>query len=507
MRFKTSLEILVFGILACSMSYGQAEEKVQVRGVVVSNRKPVEEVNVIIKNSEEGTMTNARGEFSLWVAPGDRLRFTHLGMISREYKVLGESETALQISLMPNTSELDEIILQGRERTGGERNISNMPKSYRSAFGKVDLERKGSSTYYLEGKDINLAAPSIESAIGFRIPGGLSRGTNSLNIAAPSLYEVDGQIFSDISWLNLLDVEHVYVEKSLSGTLKYGALGRGGVVIIKTNRDPQKIRRSGAQQIALNKEKYLDDATPYKLKFNQYEKAAELGKDDFSSFVGSLAGDVTELRYLAFACQASDRHDRAIQLYRYILALKPENQQSMRDLAQAFALSGRPKYAWNTYLLGLQSNDGQFDEALSGIEFQEMKHLYETESLGSDFPAAIVESRELVGMKQPITRLVLEWASAGPAFTFEAVNPDGQVSRTNITTGKEQAPIEEFYLDSSIKGEWQFVFDSAEIKNEPLILKVSVYRNWGYKWSQPEIRLFAFDGSDQKKYRLFNLKV
>lgn len=410
--------------------------------------------------------------------------------------------------MRPNANELDEVTVQGRSKIAENRSLPTKPESYNSAFGKVDLRSKGSSTYYVSGEDINPAYPSLDDALAAKIPGGLSRKTNSINIGSAGLYEIDGQLYTDITWFDWrTQIEHVFVEKSLSATLKYGFMGRGGVVIIKTISDPNKPRNQEQDQSALNKEVYQEDAAPYARKYIAYEKAALFEENRFSEYVKTLNTGISELRYLAYACQAAGQHERAIQLYRQILALRPDDVQAIRDLAHAFALSGRPKNAWHTYLMGLELNGGQFNEALSGIEFQEMKQLYATGNLREDFPNVLTDSQEFDGMKEPITRLVFEWADPDQSFVVEAVNPRGQVSRTELTAGQRKTSIEEFYLDSSLAGDWQFNFDGVEERHAQILLKVSIYRNWGAIRTQPEIQLFKFDASDQGKYRLLNLKV
>lgn len=410
--------------------------------------------------------------------------------------------------MQPYANELDEVTVQGRSKITENRSLPTKPESYNSAFGKVDLRSKGSSTYYVSGEDINPAYPSLDDALAAKIPGGLSRKTNSMNIGSPTLYEIDGQLYTDITWFDWrTQIEHVFVEKSLSATLKYGFMGRGGVLVIKTISDPNKPRNKVQEQSALNKEVYHDDATPYARKYIAYEKAALYDENGFSEYVETLNQNISELRYLAYACQAAGQHVRAIQLYRQILALRPDDVQAIRDLAHAFALSGRPKNAWHTYLMGLELNGGQFNEALSGIEFQEMKQLYAAGNLREDFPNVLTDSRELDGMKEPITRLVFEWGDPNQSFIVEAVNPQGQVSRTEITAGLRNAPIEELYLDSSLAGDWQFNFDREKEQEVQILLKVSIFRNWGAIRTQPEIQLFKFDASDQGKFLLLNLKV
>ena len=485
----------------------QNSEQVEISGVVRSEEGPLEGVNILVEGSDNGTQTNSGGEFSIEANPRDILIFSYVGMKTAAYRVPRNSRTVL-IEMEPRANELDEVVVRGRNKKLEIRSLPTKPPSYHNAFGEVDLRKKGTSTYYVSGDELNLAAPSLEAALAQKIPGGLSRGTNSLNVASASLYEVDGQLYNDISWLDWRgNIKEVFVEKSLAGTLKYGFLGRGGVVIIKTRQNADNLRRIERQEAVLNKETYQKDAFPYAQKYIEYEKAARYDPDVFSVYVAALDGEISRLRALAYACQAADAHERAIQVYRQILALNPKDERTVRDLAHALALSGRAEMAWNTYLLGRERNQDQFDQRLSEIEFQEMQNLYATEDLAAVFPNALVDSPTLEGMKQPITRLVVEWVDPKSSFLIEAVNPKGQVSRIEINQGGQRVSIEEFFLDSTISGEWQFNLEGLKANNQPLLLKISIFRNWGRSKATPEIKLYKFSEDEVMKYKLLTLKV
>jgi len=491
------------------------DSAVDISGIVLSMDGPLAGVNIRVKDSDWGTQTDDNGEFSIQARPNDVLIFSFIGMETVDFKVPLKSDR-ISITMVRNTNKLDEVTVRGRAKKVEIQGMPNKPETIQTNFGTEDLRSRGYSVYYIDGNNLNEAydpkGKGWLKAIAAKLPGGiksgLGRSTNSLNISSNALIEIDGVLYTQSPpMINIADIEEVFVLRSLAATVRYGEMGKGGVVIIKTNRDPNRISKSSEGESLLNKEIFQKDAIPYSLKYIEYEKAARLSKPGFTNFVKNLDDDITELRYLAYACQAAEEHERAIQVYRQILALLPEDTLAIRDLAHALAISGRPEMAWSTYLGRADNNLGQFSEALSGIEFQEMINLYKTENLRTIFPNAIDDSNAFEGMKEPITRVVLEWANPDHAFTIEAVNPRGQVSRTAISSSEWKTSIEELYLDSTLKGEWQFNLDLEESQSETIVLKVSIYRNWGKEKVNPEIKLFKFNEEEILKYKLFTLKV
>ena len=52
----------------------------EISGIVTYDNTPLPNVNILIKNTEKGTSTNARGVYKVRAKEGDVLQFTHLNM-------------------------------------------------------------------------------------------------------------------------------------------------------------------------------------------------------------------------------------------------------------------------------------------------------------------------------------------------------------------------------------------------------------------------------------------
>ena len=76
------------------------------------NQMPIPGVNIIIKNTSQGTISDFDGNFSLNNVPsGSTLVLSYVGYITQEIVVTNENN--LQVSLLPDIAQLDEIVVIG----------------------------------------------------------------------------------------------------------------------------------------------------------------------------------------------------------------------------------------------------------------------------------------------------------------------------------------------------------------------------------------------------------
>ena len=99
-----------------------------------------------------------------------------------------------------------------------------------------------------------IASQSLVDALSSRIAGArkitdrygnknlMLRGRQSFKTAGDEvLWDIDGIIYSNPPILNINQVKYVEVLKGLAATNKYGSEGAGGVIIVKTNVNPEEI--------------------------------------------------------------------------------------------------------------------------------------------------------------------------------------------------------------------------------------------------------------------------
>lgn len=201
-------------------------------------------VTVLVKEKNEGTITNNNGEYSITVSSDAKiLRFQFVGMKPVE-KTIGENNT-INAQLKPTQLELDEYVVVGygsvrkSDLTGAVTSI-NAETLEKIPVNSMDQKLQGQSP----GVRVTQTSHQPGGATSIRI-----RGGNSILAGNEPLYVVDGVPVTgssnSLSWLgnpvqnglssiNPNDIESIEILKDASATAIYGARGANGVVLITT---------------------------------------------------------------------------------------------------------------------------------------------------------------------------------------------------------------------------------------------------------------------------------
>ncbi|MBT8266841.1 MAG: TonB-dependent receptor [Bacteroidia bacterium] len=188
---------------------------------------PIPGVNIILKNTSTGTVTDFDGNFSLANVPsGSTLVFSYVGFISQE--VVVTSAEPLAIQLATDVAQLDEVVVIGY---GTQRK-----KEVTGAVGIVSSEtiEELKPTRIEQALQGQVAGVQISSNSGS--PGSSStisiRGISTNGDSRP-LILVDGNVIEDLSVINPNDIETVNVLKDATAGI-YGVRAANGVILITT---------------------------------------------------------------------------------------------------------------------------------------------------------------------------------------------------------------------------------------------------------------------------------
>ena len=189
-------------------------------------------VTVLEKGTKNGTVTNVEGQFTLKVANANSvLIFSSVGFSNQEVKV--GTVTNFNISMKPNISNLDEVIVVG--------------------YGTQKKATVTGAVAAIQG-DRLMRSPSVElgSTLAGRLPGlvviqqsgepgfdGATiriRGTNTLGNSSP-LVVIDGVPDRDggLGRISGYDIESISVLKDASAAI-YGARAANGAILVTTKR-------------------------------------------------------------------------------------------------------------------------------------------------------------------------------------------------------------------------------------------------------------------------------
>lgn len=238
-RVLCTLWMLVV-VVICTTASAQGKK---VTGTVSDANGPLIGVNVMVKGTSTGTITDVDGNYSLEVPQNAVLIFKYIGFNPMEKVVGGNS--ALNIQMVEDSQQLDEVVVVGY----GIQRKSDLTGSVTSIKAE-ELNTFPSSNVgdMLRGKaaGINVTATSGRPGSAPEI---LIRGKRSLTGGNEPLYVVDGVSVDGEGFANLnnADIKSLEVLKDAAAQAIYGARAANGVILVTTKRGEK-----GKVQVDLN---------------------------------------------------------------------------------------------------------------------------------------------------------------------------------------------------------------------------------------------------------------
>lgn len=198
--------------------------------VTDSSNAPLPGVNITIKGSTYGTITDVEGNYNIEVSPNQILVFTFIGMDNQEVAYTGQS--VIDIKMVESIRSIDEVVVIGYQ-----------------TVRKADLTG-AVSIFKPEDMKNTVVTGSVGDVLG-TIPGVFVRtegkpgaegwieirGTKSFGSSNP-LYVIDGIAVEGGANrdFNFNDIESVQVLKDASAAAIYGSRAANGVIIITTKK-------------------------------------------------------------------------------------------------------------------------------------------------------------------------------------------------------------------------------------------------------------------------------
>lgn len=302
------LLFLLFNLLLFQTTIWAQGSEILVKGKVTDSETgmPIPGANVIQKGTTNGVMTDFDGKFEINVPEEAVLQISFLGYAKKDVPVKGQA--ALAISLKPEMSALDEVVVMGygvqkkSDLTGSITSLS--PESY-------EEQPVTNASDALQGRVAGLQIANTSGAPGSE-PKIHIRGANSINSSNRPLFVVDGVALNGIGLndINVNDIKSIEVLKDASSTAIYGSRGANGVILITTKNGRSGEIRTNYNtffKISYPMEKYkLRDAETYAIEANYI--SGNLVFDDPSSFRGKS----TDWQNLIFQNGISQSHNLSI---------------------------------------------------------------------------------------------------------------------------------------------------------------------------------------------------
>ena len=233
-RYGMILLLLMF----CTAAQVRAQQ--EVTGTVTDpNGVPLLGVNVIEKNTSNGTTTDFDGNFTITTGQNATLVFSYVGFMTQEVKATGGQH--LSIVLAEDAEALEEVVVIGYG--------TQLKENITGSVSRIDSESlenvpQVSVDQLMQGRAAGVAVSKNSgqpgAAVSVRI-----RGVNTITGSSEPLYIIDGvptsgeagaEGLSPLAALNPNDIESVNILKDASATAIYGSRGSNGVVLITTKK-------------------------------------------------------------------------------------------------------------------------------------------------------------------------------------------------------------------------------------------------------------------------------
>ncbi len=235
---KKRLFIVALCMMMSSVVFGQ---QVKVSGTITdaTDGSALPGVNVVVKGTLTGTVTDLNGAYSISAKPEDVLVFSFIGYVPQEITV--GDQTKINVALKVETKTLEEVVVIGY----GTVRKADATGSVQA----VDLEHFNPGAVSspqemiigkMAGVQVTTGGGSPGEGATIRIRGGASlKATNDPLIVIDGVpVDTDGPtgMKNPLSTINSNDIETYTVLKDASATAIYGSRASNGVILITTKK-------------------------------------------------------------------------------------------------------------------------------------------------------------------------------------------------------------------------------------------------------------------------------
>ncbi|WP_299439918.1 TonB-dependent receptor [uncultured Aquimarina sp.] len=236
-------KLLMFMFLISSIAF--AQQKTITGNVTDDSGLPLPGVNVLVKNTNNGTQTDFDGNYTINAPRGAVLTFSYVGFTNKDIAV-GDSDT-INVQLEASAAELEEVVVVAYGSQAKKKLVTSISTVSNADIADIIAD---SPQNILQGQASGVQVFSSSGGLG-SAPTINIRGTSSIGSNTRPLFVVDGVTLGDsfttfnqgsgaginpLANINPNDIESISVLKSAAAAALYGSRGGNGVVLITTKR-------------------------------------------------------------------------------------------------------------------------------------------------------------------------------------------------------------------------------------------------------------------------------
>lgn len=240
--------ILLTGVF-CMVSFVSFGQNVKGTVRAFGSNELLAGVNVIIKETTNGVVTDFDGNYEITANAEDVLVFSYIGFITKEATV--GTNSIINMEMQEDSQQLDDVVLVGYG-TQKKSQITGAISSIKNKDFKDKPNANLSSSIQGKVSGLNVTTPSGTPGAGLLVS--VRGNSNPLyvvdgiplvsesNSALSTSFDTDrnivgkGQNISSVSDINPNDIESIEILKDASASSIYGARAANGVILITTKR-------------------------------------------------------------------------------------------------------------------------------------------------------------------------------------------------------------------------------------------------------------------------------
>ena len=207
-------------------------QNLTITGTVLSgeDQQPLIGVNVVVVGTQDGTITDFNGVYTVSASADAFLQFSYTGFVTQDVNVGGR--TSINLTLEPDNQLLEDVVVVGYKKeiksnissaisTVKAENINHLPLS------GLDQALQGQAA----GVQVTQTTGAPGDDIAVRIRGAGTLGNNN------PLYIIDGvPTTGNINMFSISDIESIEILKDAASASIYGSRSANGVIVITTKK-------------------------------------------------------------------------------------------------------------------------------------------------------------------------------------------------------------------------------------------------------------------------------
>jgi TonB-linked SusC/RagA family outer membrane protein len=251
-----------------------------VTGTVTSEEEgtPIPGVNVILKGTSVGTVTDIDGNYSINVpGNGGTLVFSFIGLATEEVNIGGQS--VINMVMTADIKQLTEVVVVAYGESSA--------KSLTSSVGEIDNDVIKNQQVVSVARTLQGTVPGVNIITGSGQPGQNPtiriRGISSINSSSDPLIVLDGAVYTgNLNTIDPNEIETISVLKDAAASALYGARAASGVILITSKRGKAGETRfnfkasAGVSERAVNEYPFITASEQMQLEWETLFNSANL---------------------------------------------------------------------------------------------------------------------------------------------------------------------------------------------------------------------------------------